>query len=252
VVDDFAGISDWEIEVSAGTSIEITTEFGDERDSARLVYEDDEGLRRATGFNDPISGRRLITGFVNAGDSLFVEFLFASGAPSGSLTMACISPGEHCGDLTDNDGDGAIDCADTHCARDPDCIDSQRDFDASALACTDEWELLEVGELDRISRQRTIYRLLDTDGDPVEEFWGGAETTIISLPRDRTVVIRSTNGGLACLGSDLGTHIFCDDAVRLGPDVTYFVLDIDLPVHLEPLGSAWTDLEVRVDCGTDD
>ena len=254
VVDDVVRLSTgWEIDAATGTGLEVSTAFDDPSDSIRLVYEDDSGIERATGFTDPTTGERLFTGFMLSGRRAFVEFLWGSSAPSGSLTLTCTTPGENCGNLADDDGDGAIDCADSHCARDADCLEGQRDFDLSALGCTDGWEPLEVPELRSFSSQRTIYRLEDDEGDFREEFWGGAETSIVSAVLDRFVQVRSQSGGLACLGTDVTTHIACiGDWARLGGDAVFVVADADLPVHLEPAGAAWTDLEVRVDCGSDD
>ncbi len=250
-VEDIAAFGGYAIDVAGGTSIEVTWDMDDPDDSMRLQFEDASGLTRSTVIVDSVTGRRLLSGFVASGRQAAVEFLFESDSPSGTVTLTCLSPGEDCGNLADDDGDGAIDCADAHCARDTGCAEGQRDFDVETVDCTDGWEPLEVPELRNFSSQRTVYRVATADGDIREEFWGGGETVIISSVRDRFVQLRSASGGLACLAQDQETHLVCADGdwARLSADEVFVVADADLPVHIEPLGLGWTDLEVRVDCG---
>ncbi len=254
VVEEFEFLERYPIEVAAGTSIEVGWDLADPADTLRLEMQDAAGITRSTPVTDPISGRVVLSGFVSAGRQASIDFLFSSSSPSGTVTLTCLSPGEDCGNLADDDGDGLIDCADIHCARDAGCVDGQRDFDIETVNCTDGWEPLEVPELRNFSSQRTIYRLLDADGDAREEFWGGGETTVISSVRDRFLQIRSASGGLVCLAQDQITHLVCFDGdwARLDDGEPFVVADADLPVHIEPLGAAWTDLEVRVDCGNEE
>jgi hypothetical protein len=252
-VAEIAPLGGYPIEVAANTSIEVTWDLN-AGDSVRLQFEDASGLTRATAVTDPVAGRAVLTGFVASGRQASVDFLFESAAPSGTITLMCVTPGEDCGNLVDDDGDGAIDCSDVNCARDTGCVEGQADFDIHALACTDGWEPLDVEELRSFSSQRTIYRLVEANGDIREEFWGGGEAVIRSSVRDRFVQLRSATGGLACIGQDQETHLVCTDGMwgRLSADEPFVVADSDLPLYVEPLGNRFTDLEVRVDCGTEE
>ncbi len=234
------------VDVPQGTSVEVLMGFGDPGQIGRLRVDSDTSLSRALPVWDPVLERAVIPGYRGTGEDLTLELLGAgSDGFSGSVSLQCTSPGEICFNLSDDDGDTLVDCADIHCARDPRCADDQHDLDERVLSCDEQVQQLDPPELRSFDDQRTLYIRPETD---FPEFWGGAELTLGATLGSGTVEVTFGEAGMVCVGEATEDTVVCDVALDVSSGETRSFPTEDLPLRIEPLGPGWIDLRARLVC----
>ncbi len=241
-----------EIEVRADAALLISVDVtsGDGH-GVRLRAQSAGTWFRSTEIWDPTTEQRVIPAVARPNVDLFLEVVVpAEGMMSGSVSMSCAEVPEVCFDLSDNDGDGATDCADLDCARDDDCLEDQEDFQPLELECGDALEPVDLDELDRLSEQRTVYATRPGgDGAPWQEFWGGGELALLAPVEDTgTVTVQVAGDGMLCIGTVEDEHVDCAEwqALADGDEVT---LSTDqLPAWFEPIGTGWGGISTQLLC----
>ncbi|MEE2830703.1 MAG: hypothetical protein VX498_16065 [Myxococcota bacterium] len=240
------------LSIDLQTNFELLPDFDDPQLGMRLTVETDSSLDRSLELWDPSRDLRLIPGNQTTQADLRVELLGTSSLFSGSISLDCSQPAENCFNLTDDDGDGEVDCADIHCAWAPSCVEDQEDLEVLDLTCTEE-AVEVVPTLTATDSQRTLYRTHPAGFDqPGLEFWGGAELVIRSVAAEMTnIEITMGSPGLLCVGeadAPLDAEVIeCEDwnwfeAGVVSADPT------ERPIFLEPLGNQWESLSISVDC----
>ena len=143
------------LEVATYDSVQVLIDLDDPQQIGRLRNESETSLQRALPVWDPVLGRTSIPGYRGSGEDLLLELIGATEEVpfSGFVSLECSSPGEVCFNLSDDDGDGAVDCADIHCARDPRCVEDQHDLDERVLACGTDFETLTPADARRAQRR---------------------------------------------------------------------------------------------------
>jgi hypothetical protein len=248
---DVAGLGGTTVPVEAppGSTIRIATHFDDPSAVGILVRSGEQEFDNLSEYWDPREETTALSAFLAAGQAAEVRLVDPdSGTLSGELAMRCDSPGEQCWNLSDDDGDGAIDCADDGCAREPDCVAEQADLQVQAVACG--VEPIDPPTLRAIDDQRTLYTTSPLgDEYPAESFWGGAELALIPAGEG---VLELTVGtaGIACAGTDGGTTIFCDDLWPLVPGEPLRIESPPAKIWIEPLGASFASIEAGLDCGS--
>jgi hypothetical protein len=219
----------------------------------RLRAEASGSWRRVTEIWTPEGDRRVIPATAGAGESLSLEVIVPPDETlTGVVTLACADVPEVCFDLADNDGNGAVDCADLGCARDEDCAEDQEDFQIVEPECSDDFVEVEVDELDRLSDQRTLYETRPAgDGAPWQEFRGGGEIVLMPPLDPGSVTVEVGGTGVLCLGAADATGVVCRDLQTLADGDLVSLQPGELPGWFEPDTPNWTSFAVRVDCGTD-
>lgn len=234
------------IDVPQGTSVTVQVDLTDPVQIGRLRTESDSRLFRALPVWDPLLEQAIIPGFRGTGEQLTLELLGAdSNGFSGSVSLQCTSPGEICFNLSDDDADSLVDCADIHCARDTNCSDDQHDLDERVLSCSDQLEQLDPPELRTFDDQRTLYTGPDSEWP---EFWGGAELMLGASLTAGTIEISFAEEGMVCVGGTVDQITTCETMIEVGSGETHSFASEDLPLRLEPLGPAWIDLQARLVC----
>jgi len=247
-VDDLPPGSNIPLDVPIRTSVQVFVELDGPNTLGRLVTENDTSLGRVLPVWAPLLEQEILPGYRDTDNELRLE-LVGAGADElffGNVFLECSSPGEVCFNLGDDDGDGAVDCADLHCARDPRCVGDQFDLDVRTLSCSADFQTLEPPELGPIDDQRTLYR---RPGGQFEEFWGGAELMLGPVTTSGTVEVTFGEAGMVCVGGvDETTVIACGAALDVAAGETRTFPTSDLPLRLEPLAAAWSSLEARLVC----
>jgi hypothetical protein len=235
------------LDVPIRTSVQVFLELQGAGSGGRLLIESDTSLERVLPVWDPVLGQAVLPAYRDTDEDLQLELIGATdGAFAGDVVLQCSSPGEVCFNLSDDDGDGAVDCADLHCARDPRCVEDQFDLDVRTLGCSADSETLEPPELGPIDDQRTLYR---RPGSSVEEFWGGAELMLGPVTTSGTVEITFGEAGMVCVGGiDEVTVISCAAVLAIAAGETRTFPTSDLPLRLEPLAATWSSLQARLVC----
>jgi len=234
------------VDVPQGTSVEVLMSFNEPTQLGRLRTDSDTSLSRALPVWDPALERAIIPGYRGTGEELTLELLGAdSDGFSGTVSLQCTSPGEVCFNLSDDDGDALVDCADIHCARDPRCADDQHDLEELVLSCSEESQQLEPPELRSFDDQRTLYMQPENS---FPEFWGGAELTLGAALGPGTVEVTFGEAGMACVGEAADDVVICDVALDVSSGETISFPTEDLPLRLEPLGPGWIDLRAQLVC----
>jgi len=246
-VDGLPAGSEIPLDLPLYSSVLVLMDFTDSQQIGRLRIESETTLQRALAVWDPVQQRTVIPGYRGSDEELRLELLGADPETgfSGSVSAECSDPGEVCFNLTDDDGDGAIDCADLHCARDVRCVEDQHDLDELVLSCGTDFEDLEPPELRSFDDPRTLYT---TPGGERQEFWGGAELLLGAATGSGTVEVLFGEAGMACIGSAQDELVPCSAALDVTAGETRSFPTVDLPVRLEPLASAWLSLEARLVC----
>ncbi len=109
------------VSVNPGSSLVFDVNVTGDGHGLRLRAEANSEWRRVTEVWTPEGDRRVIPATAGAGESLLLEVIVpADQTMAGSVTLACADVPEVCFDLSDNDGNGNVDCADLNCARDED------------------------------------------------------------------------------------------------------------------------------------
>ena len=219
----------------------------------RLRAESASGWRRVTEIWTAAADRRLIPATAGAGEELFLEVIVPSEETlAGSVELVCDDVPEVCYDLTDNDGDGAVDCADVACARDQRCGENQEDFQPVELECTDGWVAVDLDVLDRLSDQRALYETRPAgDGAPWQTFWGGGEVVLLAPVEPGSVAARVGGAGMLCLGDVQEAGVVCREVRSLSDGDEVSLQPGELPAWFEPDGSNWASFDVRLDCVTE-
>jgi len=246
-IDDLPPGSEIPLEVDTYDSVLVLIDFDDPRHTARLRNESETSLQRALAVWDPVLGRATIPGYRGSGEELRLELIGATADRpfSGSVSLECSSPGEVCFNLSDDDGDGAVDCADIHCARDPRCVEDQHDLDERVLSCGTDFALLNPPELRTFDDQRTLYT---QPGGAFTEFWGGAELLLGATTGAGTIEVIFAEPGMLCFGSAEDQVVPCDTLLEVFAGETHSFPSGDLPVRLEPLAQSWLSLQARLVC----
>ena len=250
VLDGYAGGQALIVDVARDQGVELFPDYDDPSHGSRLAISSDTDLRRILEIWDPVSGRRVLAGRRGIGETLQFEMVTPGGeATSGTLEVACVTPGEVCSNLYDDDGDGWLDCADLGCARNPGCMTDQQNLEEITLSCSSGFVPLTPPELASLDDQRTIYATRPgQDGEPLHEFWGGAELVITGAEGSGEITLRFEGEGLVCHGTDLIEVVDCDAPVYVEPGQDYTWSTADLPLFLEPLDVAWPGLSADLDC----
>ena len=240
------------VDIEGATGVRIATSFGDPELAAVLRIDGADVGEHLGEFWDPLAQESVLTGSFEPGLRGQVE-LYApdGGAMSGSLRMEC-SGAETCWNLTDDNGDGLVDCADPLCARAADCEESQEPLETETLNCTADFEEVDVPVLRPIDDQRTLYQTspLGEGVQPVVSFWGGAEVLFAALPAQATqATVRVGGAGMLCVGTPAGVAVSCERSQLLsdGDEATFGPGEM---VWMEPRGPTWESLTVQVDCGS--
>ncbi|MBN95283.1 MAG: hypothetical protein CL928_14650 [Deltaproteobacteria bacterium] len=242
-----------ELDVGIFTSVEVVADFDEGGPALRLVATSDTALRRGVEIWDPVRARRTLPGFRGSSEDLSLERIGGDEVSEGTLTLECSEPGEMCFNVQDDDGDGAIDCADLHCARDTNCIDDQDDLAERVITCSEDYAPLDVPELDRLDSQRTLYATTEgTVEHPADEFRGGAEIVLLEAPGAASLSLRFGSAGLVCAAATPGeTSVHCQDTRRVQAGDVYETSVDALPIYLEPDDARWLGIEARGDCETE-
>jgi hypothetical protein len=234
------------IDVPQGTSVIVQVDLTDPVHIGRLRTESDTRLFRALPVWDPLLEQAILPGFRGTGEQLTLELLGAdSNGFSGSVSLQCTSPGEICFNLTDDDSDSLVDCADIHCARDTSCSDDQHDLEERVLTCSDEFQQLDPPELRTFDDQRTLYTRPDSEWP---EFWGGAELLLGATLAAGTIELTFGEEGMVCVGGLVNQVTACETIIEVSSGETRAFPTEDLPLRLEPLGPTWIDLQARLVC----
>jgi len=239
-----------QVELPSETGVEFLTDFLAPSHGARLASETDSEIVRYLEIWDPTRQLRSIPLRHQGNETLVLELLSGNGEPlSGTVEVLCSTPAEICFNLADDSGNGRVDCADFSCARESDCVQDQEDLETVELSCSDGLVALEPPEIGTIDDQRTLYTTHPgEDGEPAQEFWGGAELAIVGVEDDGMITLRFGGAGMVCSGQDLGESIACESPVYVedGEEATFFTTQ--LPLWVEPLDARWTSLEAHLDC----
>ncbi len=234
------------LDLPVGSSLEVLLEFDEPNQLARLRTESESTLERALPVFDPVQGIEIIPGFRAQGESLDLELLGAGEAGFlGSISMRCFNPGEICFNLSDDDNDGLIDCADIHCAREPRCADDQNNLEEIQLDCSETPQQLEPATLRSFDDQRTLYL---QEGRTSHEFWGGAELVLEQPLQPGTIELSFGEAGMACSGSPEGQSISCSLYTEIEAGEVYSFTSDQLPLYLEPLAPSWIDIRAQLVC----
>jgi hypothetical protein len=239
------------VDVGPGVGVRIVTDFDDEGLAAVLRVDGPDVAARIGEFWDPVAEETVLTGSVEDGQVARVElFRPGGGFMNGALRMTC-ADAELCWNLADDDGDGAVDCADPLCARVPDCEEAQTPLETELPLCGATFVPVEPPVLRAIDDQQTLYDTspLGDDVQPTVSFWGGAELQIPSLPGAAvSATVRVGGSGMLCVGQVEGVSVSCDRVQVLadGDEATFMAGEV---AWLEPAGPTWDSLAVRVDCG---
>lgn len=239
-----------EVRADAALLIEVNVSSGDGH-GVRLRAQSAGSWLRFAEIWDGEADRRVIPAVARANADLFLEVIVpADSMASGSVSMVCADVPEVCFDLSDNDGDGATDCADLDCARDDDCLEDQEDFQPVELICGDDFEEVDLDELDRLSEQRTVYATRPAgEGAPWQEFWGGGELFLPAPELETgTVTVRVSGAGMLCLGSVEDEYVDCAETQALADGDEVSLGTDQLPAWFEPVGTGWTAASTRFDC----
>jgi hypothetical protein len=240
------------LNIDPQTNFLLVGDFGSETLSMRLSRNTGSSIERSLLVWDPVSQRALIPGTQDGTDSLQLELLGTSSVFSGTVTVECSQPAELCFDLTDNDGDGAVDCADLNCAWDPSCNESQDVFSEVTVSC-DDGDVLVSTAVGPTDNQHTTYRTISaTESALGLEFWGGAELAIVAVDESvESLTILPGGPGLLCFPDPLGSlsdeTISCVSTQETeGAELT--LTPEQFPVIIEPLGPGWSDLQISPAC----
>ncbi len=219
----------------------------------RLRAEASSRWRRVTEIWAPDGDRRVLPATARAGESLVLEVLVpAEETLTGNVTLTCADVPEVCFDLSDNDADGAVDCADLDCARDEDCAANQEDFQPVEAVCSDGWEAVDLDALDRLSDQRILYETRPGGDDaPWQVFRGGGEIALLPPTEPASVAVRVGGSGLVCLGVVVGDAVVCRDSFAVADGEERSFQPGELPAWFEPDAANWSSFDVRVDCGVE-
>jgi hypothetical protein len=239
-----------DVDIATGIGVELRLDLSDPSHSARLAVLSGGGLDRLLEIWDSVTGERLISGTRSIGEDLTLE-LIATNAQllSGTVSVTCQSTGEVCFNLGDDDGDGAVDCADISCARSPGCVNGQEDLETVVLECSDTLQPLTPPVLSAISDQRTLYATSPGgDAGPAQEFWGGAEIAIYEAEAAGTIEIQTETDALVCAGLYDPQVVLCPTPIRLAAGESTLLSTDDLPLWLEPVGPRFEAISVRLDC----
>lgn len=240
--------------VGLQTNYELIPNFEDPSLGMRLTIETDTAIERSLELWDSERDLRLIPGSHSSEAELTLELLGTSSLFEGTIALECSQPDENCFNLTDDDGDGRVDCADLSCAWHPGCVEDQQDLEAIDLVCGDN-PIEVTPTVGSTDKQRTLYRIHPGGLDqPGLGFWGGAELVIRSVdPAAVNIEMTLGSAGLVCIGPDNedpdAESVECEDwatfeAGVVGADPT------EMPIFLEPLGERWESLSISVDCAT--
>jgi len=251
-VDGLTGADAIPLDIAPQTNFLLVGDFGSEMLSMRLSRDTGSSIERSLLVWDPVSQRSLIPGTQNGEGTLQIELLGTSFVFSGTVSVECSQPEELCFDLTDNDGDGDVDCADLNCAWDSSCNDAQEVFYELEVSC-DEEDLVVSTALGATDSQHTTYRTVSaTESAHGLEFWGGAEVTIVAVDEDvESITIVPGAAGLLCFPDPLDSlsdeTIVCESTQEtMGTELTLSAEQ--LPVIIEPLAAGWTDLQIFPAC----
>ncbi len=245
---------DIRVSAEAGTALLFEATVGDvDGHGLRLRAESASDWRRVTEIWTGAGDRRVIPSRADAGESLFLEVLVpAEETLTGSVTLTCADVPEVCFDLSDNDGNGAVDCADLGCARDEDCAEDQEDFQPVELECSDDFVALDLDTLDRLSDQRTLYETRPAgDGAPWQSFWGGGEVVLLPPLDPGSVAVRVGGSGMLCLGAVGPDGVICRETRALADGDELSLQPGELPAWFEPDAVGWTSFDVLLDCVTE-
>ena len=239
------------VEVSGATSIQIQTLFATSGHAGRLRVEAGEIIERTLELWDSVSGRRVLPALLDGGGTVWLELIALDGAAlQGSVSMECTQPVELCSDLSDNDADGATDCADLDCARDDGCEGGQEDFLVVPLDCTGDPMALGPTALTTFDDQRLLYLTSPGGAEaPPEEFWGGAEI-VFTTDGSGTLSLDLPAGGLLCAAPQgSGSPIACEAPQRIAAaGSTTVVLTPGQALWLEPLAAGWESITATFVC----
>jgi hypothetical protein len=254
-VDGLTGADSVALDIPIQTNFELVANFGTQTLSMRLTRQSDSAIERSLLLWDPLNERGVIPGVQTSEDDLRIELLGTSSLFSGQVIVDCSQPAENCFNLSDDDGDGLVDCADLNCAWDAGCLAEQSPFAQHAVGCEEGSVSLSTG-LGPTDAQHGIYRTLPTSESAIGlEFWGGAELVLSAdSAGGANLEITASGPGLLCfpepdqnLGGDT---ILCEATEQI--DGTAFLLNAEqLPVILEPLAPGWSNVEVIPDCAAE-
>jgi hypothetical protein len=253
-VDGLTGADAVALNIEPQTNFELVADFGSPLLSMRLSRDTGSAIERSLLLRDPVGDRALIPGTQPGTDALQIELLGTSSVFEGTVTVNCAQPSELCFGLTDDDGDGSIDCADLNCAWDPVCNQSQEIFSEIELSCSDGVQVLDTA-LGATDEQHSLYRTIPASESAVGlEFWGGAEVAVVGVGEGvESIEVTTGSPGLVCFtGSQ---QALSDEIVVCGSseetDGTAFTVSPDqLPIILEPLALGWTGLEIVPVCAS--
>lgn len=245
----FGGQALW-VDIATDQGVELITGFSDPTHAGRLATSTDDDFSRSIEIWDPVRGVRVLTGRRGAGEELIFEMVAGgSAAVGGTVQVNCITPGEICFNLGDDDGNGRPDCADLGCARDTSCSTDQGDLEQVELECGGAIVPLDPPELSAIDDQRTIYTTHPGGLDqPAHEFWGGAELVIVDAEDDGEITMSFEGQGMVCPGADQGNLVSCTNPVYVEPGLDYTFFTTQLPLYVEPLTAVWPGLSTSLDC----
>ena len=248
----YGGQALW-VDIARDQGVELIIDFDDPGHTARLAVSSEDDFSRSIEIWDPARGVRVLTGRRGAGEELTFEMIAGGGAAvGGTVQVNCITPGEICFNLGDDDGNGRADCADLGCARYTGCSTNQGDLEQVTLSCGAAFVDLEPPEPSAIVDQRTIYTTHPgLDEEPAHEFWGGGELVIVDAEDDGQISLRFEGQGMVCPGADQGSLVSCTDPVYVEPGQDYTWFTTQLPLFLEPLDVTWPGLSVALDCVED-
>jgi len=245
----YGGQSLW-VDIATDQGVELIIGFDDVSHGSRLTTSSDEGLQRAIEIWDPARGVRVLTGRRASGEELTFDIIASGGAAvGGTVQVNCITPGEICFNLGDDDGNGRADCADLGCARDFGCYNDQADLEQAELECGGAMVALEPPELSAIDDQRTVYTTHPGgDDQPAHEFWGGGELVIVDAEDDGQITMRFEGRGMVCPGADQDNLVSCTNPAYVEPGQDYTFFTTQLPLFVEPLDPVWPGLSAALDC----
>jgi hypothetical protein len=251
-VDGLTGADAVALDIGPQTNFELVADFGSPLLSMRLSRDTGSEIQRSLLLRDPTLDRALIPGTQAGTDTLQIELLGTSAVFEGTVAVDCTQPSELCFGLTDDDGDGRVDCADLNCAWDAVCNESQDIFSEVQLSCSDGVQVLDTA-LSPTDEQHSLYRTIPASQSAVGlEFWGGAEVAITDVSEGvQSIEVTTGSPGLVCfVGNEEAfddTIVSCESSVET--DGTAFIVTPDqLPILLEPLAAGWTGLEIVPVC----
>ncbi len=237
-----------QVDAQGPIGLRIWTRFTDP-DAAGILRTDGESADNIAEWWDPRAEAAVLTTSLERGQGALVDLFAVSGVTvGGSLVMECPAA-EVCWNLSDDNGDGLIDCADPLCARNEDCVLQQENLETVTLSCSADFVQIEPPVLGAIDDQRTLYTTRPMgESQPVESFWGGAEIALRLPPATATSVrVRLGGAGLVCSGSEGIAAVLCDSVTEVG-DGDVVELPLTSLTWLEPLGASWESIEIHTDC----